>query len=180
VRRREWTPDGAQREQLTEHLFYEVQMTFFLAGQLAAPVSSHVDVSLRNAEIEAFAIHLRQLVEFFWGDRKRFGNDRAAFAADYFPADQWTRLRPPRPAILERHQRHGTAPLSYTHGWVPPAENVWDLVSQAYALAPVVKRFAESVDPSQFTHGYVNGMRLCAEMFESAHAPGTSRTRRAA
>jgi hypothetical protein len=180
VRRREWIPEAADRERLTEHLFHEVQMTFFLAGQLAAPVSSRVDVSLRNAEIEAFAIHLRQLVEFFWADRKRFGHDRASFAADYFPRDEWARLRPERPAIFARHLHVGIAPLTYSGDWVHPSENVWDLVSQAYALTPVVKRFAETVDAAQLTAGYAHGMRLCAEIFESAHAPGTTRTRRAA
>jgi hypothetical protein len=168
VRKRDWSPERPDRELLTEHLFYEVQMTFFLAGRLAAPVSSRVDVSLRNAQIEAFTVHLGQLVEFFWEERRRRGNERVPFAADYFRDGEWARLRPARPVILERASAAGIARLGYYHAWAPPADRVWDLVSQAFALAPVVKRFADKVDQTQFTPGYVGGMKICAEMFEGA------------
>jgi hypothetical protein len=173
VRRKRWTPDAADRLGLTEHLFYEVQMTFFLAGQLDSPTGSRIDVSLRNAQIEALTLHLRQLIEFFWGDPPRDRDVRHAYATDCFPDGEWERLRPEIPSILVPD---GSAfpRLSYDGSWIPPAEKVWDLVTQAFAVAPVVIRFADTVDHAQFTAGYVSGMRICADMFTKGQRPSAS------
>jgi hypothetical protein len=67
----------------SEHLCYEVEMTYALAGWHLAPDSENV--LLRNAMLEAFTIHLRQLIDFLWpqGDR-RVGDTPDALAADYF------------------------------------------------------------------------------------------------
>jgi hypothetical protein len=172
-RRRGWTPDAADLEMLTEHLFYEVQMTFFLAAQLDTPTGSRLDASLRNAQIEALVLHLRQLTEFLWGEPEREREERHAFAADYFPDGEWVRLRPELPSILVP-SGPGFARLGYGQAWVRPADKVWDLVTQAFAIAPVVKRFADSVDHSQFTAGYVSGMRICAEIFLNGQRPSSA------
>ena len=166
MRRKRWTPDAGDRQGLTEHLFYEVEITFFLAAQLHAPTGARLDVSLRHAQAEALTLHLRQLTEFFWGEPARERETRHAFAADYFPDGQWARVRPELPSILVPD---GSAfeRLSYDGRWSRPADKVWDLVTQAFALVPVVTRFSETVDHSQLTAGYVNGMRICAEMFLS-------------
>jgi hypothetical protein len=161
------------RDGLTEHLFYEVQMTFFLAGQLDRPTGSRIDVSLRNAQVEAFTLHLRQLTEFFWGDPGRDREKLYAYAADYFPEGEWAALRPQVPSVLAP-DGPGFARLSYEHTWTRPADKVWDLVTQAFALAPVVMLFADSVDHAQFTAGYVGGMRLCAEMFLNGQRPSAA------
>src|SRR4051812_45404636 len=171
-RKRGWTPDAADREQLTEHLFYEVQMTFFLAAQLSTPTGSRLDVSLRNGQVEAFALHLRQLTEFFWGEPDRDRERRHAFAADYFADGEWARLRPQLPGILAP-EGSAFARLSYDGSWVRPSDKVWDLVTQAFALAPAVIRFADAVDHSQFTAGYVSGMRICADMFVKGQRPSS-------
>jgi hypothetical protein len=167
-KKKEWRPSAAQRERLTEHLFHEVQMTFFLAGELSAPTGSRLDVSLRNAQLEAFTLHLRSLCEFFWGDPppavQRY--ERDAFAADYFPDGDWARYRPELPPIVAKIVgAPDTSRLTYSNAWARPADLLWDVVPQAFALAPVVVRFADAVDHEQFTPGYVHGMRLCAEMF---------------
>jgi hypothetical protein len=169
-KKKEWRPSAAQRERLTEHLFHEIQMTFFLAAELSAPTGTRLDVSLRNAQIEAFMLHLRSLSEFFWGDPPapvdRY--ERKAFAADYFPDGDWARYRPELPPIIAKCAgAPDTSGLTYSNAWVRPADLVWDVVPQAFALAPVVVRFADAVDHEQFTPGYVHGMKLCAEMFVS-------------
>lgn len=143
-------------------------MTFFLAAQLAAPTGSRLDASLRNAQIEAFTFHIRQLSEFFWGDPPppRDRHEREAFASDYFPEGEWDRLRPELPPIIAKTVGAPDASrLTYSNAWTRPADVLWDVVTQAFALAPIVMRFADAVDRTQFTQGYVNGMRVCAEMF---------------
>jgi hypothetical protein len=166
-KKKEWRPSAAQRERLTEHLFHEIQMTFFLAAELSAPTGSRLDVSLRNAQIEAFMLHFRSLCEFFWGDPPAAVDryDRDAFAADYFPDGDWARYRPELPATIAKAVGAPDMRLTYSNAWVRPADVVWDLIPQAFALAPVVILFADAVDHAQFTPGYVHGMKLCAEMF---------------
>jgi hypothetical protein len=170
-RTKRWEPAATDRELLTEHLFYEIQMTFFLAGQINSQAGSRVDISLLNGQIEAFDMHLVQLLEFFWRERQRTGAHRDAFAADYFEDGEWARLRPELPPILEKalrqHGSWGTTSLTYDRAWVRPVDKVWDVVTQAFALATVVERFVATVDHSQFTPGYANGMRMCAEVFVS-------------
>jgi hypothetical protein len=97
MKRERFTPTADDLRLLSEHLFYEVQMTFYLAYHLPTTMGTVLDPLARNAEIEAFTIHLRQLVDFLWGVRsERSGHD--AFAADYFAPGEWARLsaRPPR------------------------------------------------------------------------------------
>jgi hypothetical protein len=169
-RSKRWSPDAVELELLTEQLFYEVQMTFFLAGQLDTPTGSRLDVSLRNAQIEACAAHLRQLVYFFWGERPRSADEPVAFAADYFEEGEWAQLRPALPAILDKalRDRVGFRKLAYDRTWAPPADQLWDVVSQAFALVAVIVRFAEVVDHGKLAPGYVNGMKICAEVFTGA------------
>jgi hypothetical protein len=169
VRRKEWIPARADREHLSERLFYEVQMTFFLAERLAESAGRRVDLSTRNAQIEALTLHLRQLVDFFWDERRRVRDDRAAFAIDYFERGEWARIRPARAEIIGRAFGWEMAPLDYTRRWAAPTDKVWDLISAAFALAPVVRLFADRVDAAQFPEGYVGGMKMCVQDFGGAY-----------
>jgi hypothetical protein len=60
------TPASQELLALSEHLFYEVQMTFSLATFLAEAQGAVSNQISRNAEIEAFTIHVRQLIDFLW------------------------------------------------------------------------------------------------------------------
>jgi hypothetical protein len=82
-------------------------------------------------------------------------------------------MRPELPTILVP-SGSGFARLGYEGAWLRPADRVWDLVTQAFALAPVLIRFADAVDHSQFTAGYVSGMRICAEMFLNGQRPSAA------
>ena len=166
-----WTPSAEDRRMLTEHLFYEVQMTFDLARRLTMGAGTHPDLTLWNAQIEAFTLHLRQLIDFFWCERERFKSGDA-FAADYFDEGEWATLRPARPAILDsalkRKVGWGVAHLTYERAWVTPADKHWDVQNLARALAPAVVRFVDDVDHAQFGPGFVNGMKTCALIFLDA------------
>jgi hypothetical protein len=75
-------------------------MTFDLAGLLA---SSHVpNVLVRNAMVETFPVHVRQLTDFFWKGRSSTPRvNPVACAADYFDPGEWAALRPEKPADLD-------------------------------------------------------------------------------
>jgi hypothetical protein len=76
-------------------------MTFDLA-MLLASLQVPRRPPVHNAMVDAFPMHVRQLIDFFW--RERSTNPKAkqdAFAADYFSPGEWATLRPERPAKLD-------------------------------------------------------------------------------
>jgi hypothetical protein len=132
----QFTPSDEELRKLTEHLQYEVLMTFDLADALAsmfmAPPSKPLDLLVRNALLEAFVIHIRQLVEFFWRDRspKRKVTQQGAYAADYFEPGEWKLLRPARPNRLDRlltgKVGWGVVHLTYGRARSTPKDKEWE------------------------------------------------------
>jgi hypothetical protein len=170
-----FTPTAGELRLLTEHLFYEVQMTFDLAMLL---VSSHVpNVLVRNAMVETFPMHVRQLTEFFWNERSSNPKaERDAFAADYFNPGEWASLRPECPADLDAVWEKvgwGIVHLTYGRANVTPEQKEWRPLEICQALAPVVRCFVENVDPAKLDAEWFDPMRKCIDRFtafEHRHA----------
>jgi hypothetical protein len=179
-RRPAFTPSTDDVRQLSEHLTYEVIMTFSLARLLAKPQVTVFDRAILNAELEAFTIHMRQLIDFLWGDRSERPDSEDAFALDYFPPGAWARLRPKQPAILTRALRQkvgwGVAHLTYRRRWVTVLEKQWQPIALAQALAPAVICFAENVDPSKLDPAQLRLLKPYAESVQPRRLPSTSTT----
>lgn len=152
---------------LSEHLVYEVEMMFFLAERLTRTAGTVSDWSVRNAEVEALALHVRQLIDFFWGTWNRTEDKRDAFAADFFDAGEWARICPARPDVLgpplKKKVGWGVAHLTYERAWSRPEDKQWPTIKIAQALAPAVLCFAQSVEPTKLGQGAVDRMVRCAE-----------------
>jgi len=160
---------------LTEHLFYEVQMTFYLAWLLPNTQGTVLDPLARNAQIEAFTIHLRQLIEFLWRDRDRDARKGDAFAGDYFAPGEWANLRPERPAILSAavHQKVGWGVAHLTCGRANSTEQdkQWNIAALASALPPAIICFTDNVDSAKLDPSWpMAQMRAWAEPFAQASA----------
>jgi hypothetical protein len=153
VKREPSTPSAKDLRSLSEHLFYEVQMTFGLATYLVSTPGTVTNLVTRNAEIEAFTIHVRQLIDFLWKDRPEGSASTDAYAADYFAPGEWAKLRPERPAILNNALRRkvgwGVAHLTYDRARSTFDDKQWNPVALAGALAPAVICFADTVEPSK-------------------------------
>jgi hypothetical protein len=165
-----WTPTDDDLRMLTEHLFYEVQMTFHLAAVLHSTQGTVLDQLVRNAQIEAFTIHVRQLIDFFWMERSRKGKKRDAFAADYFAPGEWVNIRPQRSDVLNEALRHkvgwGVAHLTYGRARSTVQDKQWQPIALACALAPAVICFADNVDHAKLDGDWpVSEMRPHAEWF---------------
>jgi hypothetical protein len=165
--RKGYTPGAEDLRLLSEHLCYEVEMTFHLADwliQFAQPWS----FPLHNAVLEAWTVHLRQLIEFFWpqGDR-RVGDNPDALAADFFEESEWERLCPERPEVLGEAIRQkigwGVVHLTYGRAWSKPDDKGWDFVGLSTALAPAVIALVDNVEPGKLDPDDVERMRECAE-----------------
>jgi hypothetical protein len=157
---------------LTEHLRYEVEMTFYVASLLVNTQGTVLDPFARNAQIEAFTIHLRQLIDFFWKDRRPGERPRAepdAFASDYFALGEWEKLRPERPAVLNAALREkvgwGVAHLTYGRARSTLQDKQWKPIDLSCALAPAVVCFAENVDPAKLEPRSVDAIKASAETF---------------
>lgn len=164
-----FTPSDDELRLLTEHLYYEVQMTFDLSVLLA---TSHIPNPLvRNAMVETFPMHVRQLIDFFW--RERSSNPKAerdAFAADYFDPGEWAALRPERPADLDAVWEKvgwGIVHLTYGRANVTPEQKEWRPLLICQALAPVVRCFIDNVDPAKLDPEWFDPLRQCIDRFSS-------------
>jgi hypothetical protein len=151
---------------LSEHLYYEIWMTFDLAMGLAlGRVPRRQPVW--NAAIETFPMHVRQLDDFFWKQRSgRRIAEEDAHAGDYFDPGAWEALRPTRPAQLNAvwlKTGWGVVHLTYRRANATPQDKVWDHIAICEALAPVVRCFLDNVDPSKLDPGWFAEARKCMD-----------------
>lgn len=89
-----------------EHLLYEYWMLIRCAEFLANR-HEHIQCAVEDSEtitnvlVESFAIHLRNLITFFYGDSKKYW-PTDVLAIDYFEDGGWSKLRPPKSEMLAR------------------------------------------------------------------------------
>ncbi len=146
-------------------------MTFVLAPLLAAAPLPATDEEqfAANVHIEAFTIHVRQLIDFLWVDRTERSRADDAFAADYFAPHEWANLRPKRPPILSDalHKKigWGVAHLTYGRARSTPEDKRWDYDGLARGLAPALVCFVDHVDPAKLEPPYLDGIRFYAGKF---------------
>jgi hypothetical protein len=153
---------------LSDHLYYEVHMVFYLAALLARTRQPVPDQFVLNAQIEAFTIHVRQLIDFLWGHRSN-PKDSDAYAADFFASGEWSKLRPERPEILNEALRRkvgwGVAHLTYGRARSSHQDKLWDFIGLARGLAPAIVCFAGNVDPTKLEPVHLAGIKPWAEPF---------------
>jgi hypothetical protein len=178
MKRQPWTPSEDDLRLLSEHLQYEVMMTFGLARLLVETQGTMLNQLAHNAEIEAFTIHVRQLIDFLWTDREERPKSTDAFASDYFAAGEWAKLRPERPAILSEalHRKvgWGVAHLTYGRAGITLQEKQWNPIALAQALAPAVICFADNVDRGKLEAKYLDDIKPWGESVSGPKPPSTT------
>jgi hypothetical protein len=159
-------PKADEIRKLSEHLRYEVTMTFALIDQLLGPRYWDQQVAL-NALIEAFTLHVRQLIGFLWPEHVREGD---ALAAHYFAPGQWERLCPERPGVIDAGLFNkigwGVAHLTYGRARGTSKDKQWAFLQIGQALAPALRCFLDNVDPSKLEPEDYNHMRDSVEAFQ--------------
>jgi hypothetical protein len=167
-KREPFTPTPDDLRLLSEHLLYEVQMTFYLAavlGEARIPVLHQMSL---NAQIEAFTIHVRQMIDFLWLDRSQSPESSDVYAADYFAPGEWAGLRPERPEILNAALRRkigwGVAHLTHKRALSTESDKQWDFLGIGRALAPAVICFADNVDRGKLVPQHLDQFKSWAEL----------------
>lgn len=130
-----------------EHVFYEVDMFFGLAAMLSVPSRGVVGPSVEdatrvnNALIEAFGIHLRNVLDFLYIDRLQ---PTDVVAADFFPAGTWQTIRPAISRTLQDARTRANKELAHLTterlaGSVP--QKVWAFSALANEVKPLIQLF---------------------------------------
>lgn len=123
-------------------LLYEKGMMFYTASSLASEQTDHL---LRNALLESFVIHARNLIAFIWSESS---NSDDVLAEDFFPDPQnWRSARPEMSTLLSESKRRVNklaAHLTYTRLSISGAQKVWRFIDIARELQTVFELFVQS------------------------------------
>jgi hypothetical protein len=129
-----------------QHLLYEVTMLFQLAQRVVLPPGEHYPAAVRNAELEAFAIHARLLLGFLHEKPEPKSGD--ALARHY--ADTWTppALTATLSKVPERVGRE-VAHLSYGRPRLDEEARGWPVEAIAADIGATLKDFVAQADPAR-------------------------------
>ena len=145
-------PKARNKEELdraTEHLKYEFTMLMAVAHAMASGMST--GGWLTNALLEAFVIHFRALVDFFYPPPQRKPDD--VLATDFFvDPTEWERMRPPLTDELKRGRARAhkeVAHLTYARQDVTPESKPWPFVEIANQMHALMEAFNEGVKKNE-------------------------------
>jgi hypothetical protein len=135
---------------VSRHLLYEIEMLAHTASWLytitvrADDPDPKIRSTLRNAMLESWALHVRNLLSFIYDDRPGKG---AAIAAD-FVDDDWQQLRGDPPPVLRLARAKASkeiAHLLYGRAELSDEQRTWHLAPILVELSKVLHRFLQSV-----------------------------------
>jgi hypothetical protein len=154
-----------------EHVSYEVKMLFgmvelltsaMLVSTTAAPIYStwnptgsgkisleHTDV--KNALIECFAMHLRNIIEFLYPPRDK-PRDTDVAAEDFFlSSSSWIKLRadPMTPVLKDAYEKASKRIAHLTTDRVSGSQ--WDVKGPAKEVGQLLKRFVENAENTRLS-----------------------------
>lgn len=135
-----------------DHVFYEFDMLLRLAqiyeeGATLAAKSEDLG-RLSNAILEAFVLHLRNVLDFLYEPDKPRPTD--VLAADYFEPGEWKEIRPLLSSTLKDARRRANKEMAHlTTERIPrtPEAKEWDCAGLIAELRPIMELMAEKAHP---------------------------------
>ena len=129
----------------SDHLFYEIWMLNSLANGMSSGVLGEGPVN--NAVLEAFVIHVRNIIHFLYADKPKSDH---VIAADYFnsPTD-WEAIRPKKTELMkisEIRAHKEVAHLSYDRAKVTPETKPWTFVDLANEITSAFNVFLSNIN----------------------------------
>lgn len=123
-----------------KHLRYEIQMLYAAAQGLTSQVLA--GSMAHNALVESFAVHTRNLIDFFWRDSK---DSDDVVAGDFFTEpEHWITNRPQISSLLQQAKKQAhkqVAHLTYTRIDIDLQDKQWHFIEIATELDGVFKLF---------------------------------------
>lgn len=128
-----------------EHVRYEIQM--LVNAATAIDSGMRVPIGIQHMPIESYAIHLRNLITFFYPSTKR---ETDVVASDYFfDEHRWTYLRPVLSESLADAKIRAdkeVGHLTTARQFGTPASKVWQVVKLKDEIIPIIDLFCEAAD----------------------------------
>lgn len=139
-----------------EHVAYEVDMFFGMVGVLTRPsvigAPSPAEANrLKNAVIEVFAIHLRNLIDFLYLERP---HPTDVVAADFCATGVWEAARPPITNSLEAARVRANkevAHLTSRRIAGAPPEKAWDPQSIVAEIRPLLQLVVSKAEATRLS-----------------------------
>jgi hypothetical protein len=166
--------DAELKEFSGEHLRYEMQMLFIYRNILAGARrhATMEDTQRFAACLEAWAIHLRLLIDFLYDHR---GQGTDAIASDFIEdatIQKWKKARPKKTADLQRAaDRAGTqvAHLSYGRKVLDPWDNFQELTED---ISDRLRVFVDHAAPTRLDPFFVEVFRhMSARSIDMSRLP---------
>jgi len=151
------------REYSGEHLLYEYWMLIRCA-ELLANQHKHIQCAVEDTEtitnvlVESFAIHLRNLITFFYGDSKRY-RPTDVLAIDYFDDGRWNNLRPPKSELITRAEDQASKQIAHltTKRYAGVhEEKKWHFLSLSKEVRNVTRIFIGGASASRLAPSFRN------------------------
>jgi hypothetical protein len=135
-----------------EHLLYELRMLYFAGTELAKTLPD----PLRSALLESFAIHLRNLIDFFTVPKGK-ERDTDVIAADFAPAWSQKRSATFEDAKVRADKEVSHLTLGRKDGL--DASKPWQVGALFHELQPVAEHFAAAADPKKLSQAVVEWIK---------------------
>jgi hypothetical protein len=142
-------PILANKKELEEPLYYEIQMFFEICKKLELTQVQEMingDQLMKNIFCESFSIHVRTLLEFFYKDRivDKYPNDLVP--RDFLKNDiDWKKERPPITELLRESWHKADKQLAHISRWRIKIEKdgkkEWDWKGIRMDMEKVIKTF---------------------------------------
>lgn len=145
-----------------EHVYYEVEMFLWLIEifqGLASPRNAQENV-VKNALIESFAIHVRNLIAFFYHGRVEADDVMAEHFVD--DPERWRRLLPPLSENLKRARERAhkeVAHLTTARIAGAPPEKAWPALELKEEMLIILRLFVENASPARLHQRVINIVR---------------------
>ena len=127
----------------SDYLHYEYQMLIYLANGMVSNFFG--ESSVRNAILEAYVIHVRNLIYFLYAEKPK--NDHIV-ASDFFRfPDEWVKIRPQKSDSLKKAEVRSNkevAHLSYDRAKVTPETKPWHFIDLANEIIGVFNIYLEN------------------------------------
>jgi hypothetical protein len=134
----------ASRDAIASHVAYEIRMMWASGAEMMAGTGR--SWAQRNALVEVFAVHTRNLIDFFYGTGKR--DD--VVAADFFSDKRrWQAIRPALTQRLRSAKKRANKEMShltYSRLQVAANQKGWDATAITRDFDSVLQAFFERAD----------------------------------
>jgi len=139
--------DQELSEYSREHVVYELWMFRSVGGALISPIQ--MTQALRNALIESFAIHLRNLIDFFYPTQIQADD---VVAAEFFddPA-RWATISTISTTLSSARVRAHKEVSHLTRKRIAgaPPEKGWNVGSLSQEIKSILRQFVASASPQK-------------------------------